>query len=291
VDVFSEPVPNERKQDLTADALKTWNSRYRTKIAFHKDFIFFISNTGLYIHNQMNPRESFLGINMDYCTLSFGQKNSKDFLLLKLKDGVDLGYGYSRQLSFDFDESSKRFHSSDYYQADKYFKGNDDDRLLFSFVTSMEEKKEFYINTKINGIIVNQNPDDETQFYKIIEYKDGFPVKFCGMFLRQGGLNNFLKPEFIPTDEVIMVSDESINTFYNSGIFNKFSFKRWAVGEKSDFLKTQKKDKKKPSIKKPDAAEKPKSLRKKIFYYISRAAIIYSIGSLLQFLYWKFGKF
>lgn len=160
---------------------------------------------------------------------------------------------------------------------------------MFSFVTFTGEEKKFYINTKINGIIVNQNLEDE-RFYKIIEYKDGFPVKFCGMFLRQGGLNNFLKPEFIPTDEVITVSDESINTFYNSGIFNRFSFKRWSVGEKSVFLKNHKKDKKSEVLKKPDVAEKQKSLRKKIFYYISRAAIIYSIGSLLHWIYWKFGK-
>jgi hypothetical protein len=189
-----------------------------------------------------------------------------------------------------------------YQSAWRYLQGSQDDCLKFSFLTNTGIRKNFSLNTKISGIVVDEDMAKQENakhhyqveqnegaytFYKIMKTKDGIPLILRAMRLYIGhpgfDIKDCIRPQFIPTDECIELSPESVQELKGSHLFENFSFNKWAFEEKQDpDLKEQ------PPVKKRIPAQERNRTKSfftsNTFYCVSIVSILYTVGSLLHWL-------
>jgi len=187
--------------------------------------------------------------------------DSQNLILLE-REKNSSEYGYSKTVFLTVN-GAKKSNQIDLSELSKdfvpYLRGGQNGRIDFSFVSS-NQNKNFFINTQITGIVFDQN--DDTMFYKIVEIRNGVPIRLKRMKLQannQDLLSNYITPKFVDTREFIRISSASANELRKLGTFKNFSFSKWALKNKIFF-------------------------KSNTFYCIAALSIMYTIVSFLRWL-------
>jgi hypothetical protein len=311
--IYSKPKFYKKLELVELDELKgdeKWNDAYRKSIVFHKGQIFFIQRNSLYCFSEATMKVlKQWRFEEEYCKPVLLKPDLDHLLLLEAKDPIQLPYGHSSSVIFKMvnREETGDFELScgDCPSAWIYLQGDKESQLQFSFVTPGGLIKKFSLNTKITKIVIDQDAEERSKayyqeyhhgeqnegvytFYKIVSTQHGIPSRFRAMKLCIGhshfDINGCIRPKFVPTDEYVDVSPDSINELRKSGIFKDFSLRRWGFRKvKKRRLPVQTEPKR--IIKRPEDDKKmPQSFRQKAFHYLSIIAIVYTFGSLFCWL-------